>query len=273
MEKLQLALQKAREQRGDAAPLPQARRGPIAGGAAATDQFWADLTPFTPNPRTLLRNRIVTLEARRDAIPFDVLRTKTILHMRKNGWKRLAITSATSSCGKTVTACNIALSLARQSEIRTILVELDLRRPNIAKQLGATPAHDVSEVLSGDVTFEAQALRIGRNVAVCMARRTSSDPMQYLLSKATQDRLKEIEQRYRPDLMIFDLPPLMVGGDTPAFLTNVDCALVVARAEKSTISQIDSCEREIAEHTNVLGVVLNQYRFGDETAGYYEYET
>lgn len=271
MEKLQLALQKARAQRGNDNEPKSVPPPPT--GSAAVDQSWADLPAFWPNTKTLLRNRIVTQEAQRDAIPFDVLRTKTILHMRKNNWKRLAITSATSNCGKTITACNIAIGLARQTDIRTILFELDLRQPTIANLLGFKPKHDISQMLSGAVPFEEQAVRIGKNVAVCMASRPSSDPMQFLLSTETQSNLKEIEARYKPDLMIFDLPPLMVGGDAPAFLTNVDCALAVARAEKSTVSQIDSCEREIAEHTNVLGVVLNQYRFGDETAGYYEYDS
>lgn len=273
MEKLQVALQKAREQRGDSHQPTQASRAPRPTGAAAVDQLWADLPAFKPNSKTLLRNRIVTQEVRRDANPFDVLRTKTILNMRKNNWKRLAITSATSGCGKTVMACNIAVGLARQTDVRTILFELDLRRPTIAKLLGTKPEHDISQMLSGEVSFEEQAVRIGKNVAICMAAHTSADPMQFLLSNTTQDTLKEIEARYRPDVMIFDLPPLMVGGDAPAFLSNVDCALAVARAEKTTVSEIDSCEREIAEHTNVMGVVLNQCRFDDGTAGYYEYDS
>ena len=48
----------------------------------------------------------------------------------------------------------------------------------------------------------------------------------------------------------------------------VDCALLIARAEVTTVAQIDACEREIAEQTNVLGVVLNQYRHEDDTTGY-----
>jgi Mrp family chromosome partitioning ATPase len=272
MEKLQLALQKARSQRGEGAPGQDGQRRARAPGAQAADQLWAELPEFEPKPKTLLRHQVVTGEASRNAAPFDLLRTKTILHMRKNGWKRLAITSPTADCGKTVVACNLAIGMLRQPETRTLLIELDLRRPTIATLLGARPEHDISEVLTGKLQFEQQAVRIGRNVAASMATRPSADPIRYLLSGATQDVLKSIEARYRPDLMIFDMPPLLVaGGDTAAFLGNVDCALAVARAEKSTISQIDSCEREIAEHTNVLGVVLNQCRFGDDTPGSRDY--
>jgi protein-tyrosine kinase len=70
--------------------------------------------------------------------------------------------------------------------------------------------------------------------------------------------------------MIFDLPPLLVGDDTRSVLKDVDCALLVARSDVTTVAQIDTCEREIAEHTNMLGVVLNQCRDPDDDFGYYE---
>ncbi|MBF9036670.1 hypothetical protein HKCCE2091_20740 [Rhodobacterales bacterium HKCCE2091] len=271
MEKLQQALQKAREQRGGVVPGPR----PAAarpGSAAAIGEIWAALPAYEPQPKALIANRVVTYDAGAAATPFDVLRTKVLLMMRKNNWRRLAITSPSSSCGKTTMACNLALGLSRQSDIRAMLVELDLRRPAVAETLACKPAHDVTEMLTGAVPFEEQALRVRDNVALSMARRPSSDPTKYMLNQETQDRLKEIESRYRPTLVIFDLPPILLGDDTRAFLSNVDCALIVARAEKTTVAEIDNCEREIAEHTNVLGVVLNQCRYEDETTGYYGYD-
>lgn len=267
MEKLQQALQKAREQRGGATAGPR----PVSdrpGSAAALNQLWADLTPYEPPKKTLIKNRVVTYDAGAAATPFDVLRTKVLLTMRKNGWRRLAITSPNSACGKTTLACNLALGLARQPDIRAMLIEMDLRRPAMARLLAKEPARDVSSMLTGQVPFEDQAIRVRDNVAVSMARRPSSDPTTYMLSNDTQERLRELEARYRPDVVIFDLPPLLVGDDTRAFLNNVDCAMVVARAEKTTVAQIDACEREIAEHTNVLGVVLNQCHHVDENSGY-----
>jgi Mrp family chromosome partitioning ATPase len=105
-----------------------------------------------------------------------------------------------------------------------------------------------------------------------MARHTWPDPTSVLLSHKTHAVLKEIEETYAPDVMIFDLPPVLVSDDTRAFLKDVDCALIVAKAEATSASQIDTCEREIAEQTNVLGVVLNQCRHvGDTDYGYNKY--
>lgn len=268
MEKLQQALQKARQNRDGAGTgrSTYVSRGPAS--SSAVDAMWDDLKGHEPNRKVLIKNRIVTYESGRAAIPFDVLRTKIVLQMRKNGWRRLAITSPTAGCGKTTLACNLALGLSRQSDIRTILVELDLRRPSMARMLAAEPARDVTEMLLNQSSFQDQALRFRQNVAISMARQRASDPMKFLLSQEMTDTLKRLESQYRPDISMFDLPPMLVGDDTRAFLSNVDCALIVACAEKTKIREIDACEREIAENTNVVGIVLNQNRFPDEDAVY-----
>lgn len=271
MEKLQQALQKARQQRGADEPSRATVPTPRSAAAESTDDIWAGLRSFKPDDKTLLRNRVVSYNAVRNSTPLDMLCTKTLLHIRKNNWQRIATTSATADCGKTTLLCNIALGMTRQPGVRTVLFDLDLRNPSIARILGAEPAHDVTELLTGAVPFEDQALRIRDNLAVCLAAHRTSDPMRFLMSSGIRERLEEIERRLKPDVLLFDLPPLGSGGETSGFLTNVDCALIVARAEKTTFDQIDRSEREVAEHTNVLGVVLNQCRFGDDTAGYYKY--
>lgn len=272
MEKLQKALQKAREQRGvDIAPVqPGTGMGETA--TAPEDQGWDALTEIRPDHALLVRNRIMTMKAGKEATPFDILRTKVQLMMRKNGWTRLAITSPTPGCGKTTMACNLALGMTRQQDMRTVLIECDLRRPSIAKVLDLSPPHDVTALFSGEVGITKQALRVGHNVAICAAQKPAHDPTAVLLSQKTHDTLARIEEELSPDLMIFDLPPILVSDDTRAFLKDVDCALIVARAEMTSVSQIDACEREIAEQTNVLGVVLNQCRHaGDTDYGYGKY--
>jgi Mrp family chromosome partitioning ATPase len=191
--------------------------------------------------------------------------------MQKNNWSRLGITSPTPACGKTTLACNLALGLSRQTDIRAIMIELDLRRPSMARLFGKSPNHDVTAMLSGQVPFADQAVRIGENVAISMAQRPLSDPTSVLLSQRTHAAIAEIEERYAPDLIIVDLPPILVGDDTRAFLREIDCAILVAKAEATSMAQIDSCEREVAEYSNVLGVVLNQCRHIDDEGydGYY----
>src|SRR4051794_28622228 len=80
---------------------------------------------------------------------FDMLRTQALQSMDANGWQLLAVTSATAGCGKTVTACNLALSIARLPERSVMLVDLDLRKPKIANYLGINQKSGVLSVLQG----------------------------------------------------------------------------------------------------------------------------
>lgn len=279
MEKLQKALQKARDQRADVRSdtvmqgkmtIPYGSTDAAVPPSRPVEDLWSDLRGFEPSATDLERGRIVSAEANKLGNHFDILRTKVLLMMRKKGWKRLAITSPTMGCGKSTTACNFVVGGARNQDFRMILVELDLRRPSIAKTLGIHDSPDVTDLLCGKVDFAEQAVRYRNNIALAVAQRVSDDPTSILLSRTAHKVLDDVEARYEPDVMIFDLPPILVSDDTQAVLKDVDCALLVAQAGKTTVGQIDSSEREIAEHTNVLGVVLNQCRDTDENHGYYE---
>lgn len=265
MEKLQAAVEKARLARNQnpARPRdPQASRGlgqDSRSSGSRQDALWAALTPFEMENAHLQEHRIVTREAGPSAAPFDILRTKVLLQMRQNGWKRLAITSPMPNSGKTTIACNLALGAARQADLRTILMDMDLRGPSVNVVFKATPPYGMSELLKGQVDFSDQALRLGDNIACSMAQKAESDPTRLLLAEETAEVIDRIDATYAPDLMIFDLPSMLVNDDTRAFLKNVDCALIVVRANVTRYSQFDTCEREIGEQTNVLGTVLNAY--------------
>lgn len=267
MEKLQNALETARKSRSGtldkrtaapaAPPRPRKAEGRRAGDP---DGLWQALEPFEVDDAHLENRRIVTRAASNEGAHFDILRTKILLQMRQNGWKRLAITSPMPQSGKTTTACNLALGLGRQRDMRAILFDLDLRDPSVHDVLRIRPQISIGEVISGKADFSEQAMRFGDNIAVSMANTVENDPSRFLLAEETTQALDEIEARYQPDLMIFDLPSMLVTDDTRAFLKNVDCALIVARADTTRYAQFDVCEREITEQTNVLGVVLNAYR-------------
>lgn len=80
--------------------------------------------------------------------------------------------------------------------------------------------------------------------------------------------IEEMRQRMSPHVILFDMPPMLSNDDVLAFLPHVDCAILVAAAEQSTLDEVDVCEQELSERTNVLGVVLNKCRFSPEKYGY-----
>ena len=274
MEKLQAALARAREKRdNDGRPLrskdsavARPRRG--AAKELPVSDRWEELEKFTPSPQKMHDSRVFSGEATLEAQHFDILRTKLLLEMRRNDWVRIAVTSATIGCGKTTIACNLITGLGRQPEIRGMLFDLDFRRPSVAKYFGATPVGSLEDVFKGELTFAEQAMRFHPNTAVSMTTRPVHDPAKVILQNNTADVLDQVQTDYRPDLMLFDTPPVLVSDETRGFLKQVDAVLIVAGAEISTVAQIDEVEREVAQYSNIAGVVLNKCRFMEEGYGY-----
>ena len=276
MEKLQAALQRARQKRDNEPPsriaknVEATQRGTtrrIAQSEALSER-WSRIPMFDPSSKRMHQSRIFASEATNEAQHFDILRTKLLLEMRRNSWTRIAITSATAGCGKTTMACNLIAGLGRQPELRGILFDMDFRRPSVSKFFGASPTASLDDVLSGRVPFSDQAMRLDKNTAISMTTKVVHDPGQVILSGQTAEVLDEIQADYKPDIMLFDLPPALVADESRGFLKLVDAVLIVAGSDHSTVAQVDEVEREVAQYTNVAGIVLNKCRFMGDGYGY-----
>lgn len=264
MEKLQAAIAQAREMRGKVGPAQ------VRGMPASSDLpgAWDQIEQIDLSTEKAARNRLVSISGGIHATPYDLLRTKVLQLTDANHWSRIAITSPSAGCGKTTTAANLAASLGRQVDMRTILMDMDMRRPSLGQLFEYSGRHSVFDVLEEEVSFADQARRLGPNVALSMNVGPAPDPSELILRKRTEELINDIEKTYRPRVMLFDLPPMLANDDTSAFLRIVDCVIIVAEAEVTTSSQIDTCEKELAQHTNVLGVVLNKCHFNEEEYGY-----
>jgi Mrp family chromosome partitioning ATPase len=271
MERIQAAIQKAKERRGEpAVPLPGAPRAGRPAPARAVGPAWAELEVFEPDPRILAKHRVVTFADVDPAhITFDMMRTKVLRAMRQNGWTSLGITSPTPGCGKTITAINLAFSLAHQPDVRTVLVDLDLRRPAVARQLGLTRAQSMASVLQGTRGVVENFVRYGDNLAIGSNVTGVRSSAELLLNAATAQGAAAIRAAFLPDVILWDLPPVLISDDVMAFVPHLDCVLLVAAAEQTRLDEVDKCEQELAEQTNVLGVVLNKCRYMGEDYGYY----
>lgn len=269
MEKIQAAIERARAERTEVSPPP------AAAGAAAVPagvaEAWEALPAFRADPARMAAHRIVAFQGGREAVTFDVMRTKVLQQMRANNWRRLAITSPTPGCGKSTITLNLGFSLARQPDIRTIVAELDLRRPSLATTLGITGGPSFAQMLEGRAEFAAVAQRFGHNLALATNQGAVRNPAELLHGTGVPPALAAIEAQYQPDILLFDMPPMLVSDDAMAFVGQVDAVLLIAGAEATTIKEIDTCERELATQTNVMGVVLNKCRFMGPDYGYSYY--
>jgi protein-tyrosine kinase len=269
MERIQSAIAKGRAARQNlpAVTNPQVHL-PVTRKEDEAAKAWAALAEMPLDRMHLETARVVAHEPGLAASPYDMMRTNLMRAMRDHGWTRVGITSPSSSCGKTTTCVNLAFSLARQSELRVMVLELDMRRPAMMKTLGIGGGKGFAAVLDGSASAEAGLVKVWPNLAFGLNRGPVANASELLASTQAGAAIDAIEAKFKPDIILFDMPPMLVIDDTMAFLDQTDCALLIAASEQSTVAEIDKAGKELASHTSVLGVVLNKCRYMDKGEGY-----
>ncbi|MBL4767822.1 MAG: CpsD/CapB family tyrosine-protein kinase [Rhodobacteraceae bacterium] len=195
---------------------------------------------------------------------FDQLRTLLLQILRSNGWNRVAISAPTQGCGSTFTAVNLGLSFARIPGSRTVLMDLNLRTPGIAKALGIQSRGDARGYLSGQIDTSQYLVRVKDTLALGLAGSPDQDAAELLHDPRTGVALSSMSDDLRPDVTLFDLPPILAFDDLAAFLPQVDGVLLVADGTKTTAAHIKACQRILDGQTKVLGVTLNQARSAEQ---------
>jgi protein-tyrosine kinase len=204
--------------------------------------------------------------------PYDMLRTQVLQSMDTNGWQVLAVTSATPGCGKTVTSCNLALSIARLRERSVLLVDLDMRKPKIANYLGIKRDFGILDVLQGRQNLSDTIVQVGiegEQLLLLPGDQTSASS-EWMASAALSTLLDTIKREFRSRTVILDLPPILAGDDVLSILPHLQAVLLIAEAGKSTVSEINECTKHL-KATPVVRVVVNKITEREPMTDYYEY--
>jgi protein-tyrosine kinase len=227
--------------------------------AVSPTRVWDSLSPVSLDSDRLVGNGLFTQTSTNPAVAaFDMLRTQLLQAMNDRGWRRLAITSPTHACGKSFVAANLALSLSRLTATRTVLVDLELRRPHLADLFGVADVAPLAEFLSGDQPLESHFRRHGRNLALGLNGAPVPDAATLLQDPDTTEALDAMIAQLQPDAVIYDLPPALVADDVAAMMPHIDAVLLVADGTRSTATEIRATERLFDGKVPLMGVVLNR---------------
>lgn len=225
------------------------------------------------SPKTLLDNRIIAaLPEHKFKDAYRMMRTRVLQTMRNNGWTSVAITGPASGCGKTLTAINLAVSLAMEVTNTVLLVDLDLRRPAVHKYFGYEPELGLSDYLTTDVPLHQLLFTPGIDRLVVLPGRSAlPNSAEMLRSPRMVALVNEIKTRYPDRLIVFDLPPILAADDALAFSPYTDCFLMVAESGGTKKDDLQKAF-EILKNTPLVGTVLNKseaptsgYGYGGET--------
>jgi protein-tyrosine kinase len=272
MENIRQAIERAKErpqlQTGIAPEPPRAQVKRVLGDAGAGRERSQEIELDVAH---LHSQRMVAYDGRDPrSRPFDMLRTDILRSMDLKGWRTLAVTSPTPNCGKTLTAINLALSIARQPERQVLLADLDLRKPQVAACLGLERADGVLGVIEGRIEMDDAVIRAraGASKLEVLPTASTSDSSDLVSSSAMRMLLQDVRGHGQSRIAILDLPPLLTGHDVISILPLVDCVLLVAAVGTSTVSEIEECNKHL-KATDVIRFVLNKVPESSQRYAYY----
>ena len=187
---------------------------------------------------------------------YKSLRTSVRFALRDSGCKRICMTSAMASEGKSITMLNLAISVAMDGQ-KVLLIDADLRRPSQARMLLEKATPGLSNVLAGMVSPE-EAIRpeLYPNLDVLFSGDVPPNPSELLGSDRMRDLIEEMSKKY--DYILVDTPPVILVSDAAIVANLLDGVLLLVRQGKS---KKDELKRAIANlelaGITPMGIVLN----------------
>jgi capsular exopolysaccharide synthesis family protein len=183
---------------------------------------------------------------------FLAVRLRQLRHSRP--LKKILITSSIPQEGKSTVSANLACTLARRKPQKTLLLEGDLRRPNIISQFGLGKLPGLCEWLSG----ETQAINIYRleslGVWILPAGSTPQNPLELMQSGKLSPLMEQLEAWF--DWIVIDSPPVLPLADTSLWSRLADGILLVTRRGTTEKQQLQR-GLEAIDKSKLLGALVN----------------
>ncbi len=259
MERIKAALERAQQERQQSPINPPSY--PSQGDNKGSEQIsYSQTRTMKVSARMLAEHRIISGTSSEEfADAYKILRTQVLQRLSENNWNALAITSPGEQEGKTLTAINLAISMAMEVNYTVLLVDADLRHPSIHDYFGLRPERGLSDYLTGDVPLQDILIHpegIGHCV-ILPGGKPQQNSSELLNSPKMVQLVDELKTRYPSRIVVFDLPPLLTASDALAFSPYVDAALLVIEEGKTKVQDLERAS-ELLKGTNLLGTVLNK---------------
>jgi protein-tyrosine kinase len=169
----------------------------------------------------------------------------------------LTVTSSLAAEGKSITAMNLAVSLAQEYDHTVLLVDADLRKPSLHEMLGIEAPIGLVDCLTNGVDVGEAIIKTGLGrLSLLPAGRKIDNPVELLLSNKLKQLIKEIKHRYADRYVIIDTPPLLPFAEVHSLCAVSDGVIFVVREGHTPVGDIQE-SLEMLKDTQVLGVVFN----------------
>lgn len=184
--------------------------------------------------------------------------------------KRILITSAGPGEGKTLTAVNLSVSIAREGK-KVLLMDADLRRSMVHKHFNLENTVGVTNVLLGEKDIKTAIFKTGvEGLSVMPAGPVPIDPARLLESHKMHQLVSDLAEKF--DMVVLDTAPALVIDDAIILSQHVDGVVDVIESGRGTVQVVTQMEEvfRLAKAT-LLGAILNKQKSLRGTADYYRY--
>lgn len=193
---------------------------------------------------------------------FKILRTNILSMDKGKGPKTIGLTSSIHSEGKTVTAINLAISLAQSvHKPRILLIDADMRRGRMEHYLGTKHEKGLSNLLQGDSMPEDVLFHIDvDNLAFVGSGAVPENPAELLASDVMRRFLNDMKAQF--DFVLIDLPPIIPVTDAGIIGPQIDGVMLVVQAGRTQRGIVKRAESLLYQsHTKILGNVLTNIEY------------
>lgn len=189
---------------------------------------------------------------------YRMLRTRILHRVRAKKWVTIGITSAGPNEGKTLTALNLSLSLAREKNSEVVVLDLDMRNPSVCKTLGVEPPVELREYFEKPLDAQDLFFSIGAENLVLAGQSSATDQSSELLaSNRFEELVTYIRQSTVNPIVLIDLPPVLSADDALVLAPRLD-ALLLVTAEGFTDRKDLQKATELLSEFSLAGIVLNR---------------
>lgn len=209
------------------------------------------------------QHRVLITDEQLRALPeadaaYRLLRSRVQHQLKRNNWFSLAVVSAGQDEGKTVTALNLAASIAREKQRPVYLLDLDMRNPSVCRYLGLQDVRGLPDYFTGDADPADVLVQTSIPYFVVAGGQTPVTGASEMLSGPRLEQLlAHIRLRSPGALVIVDLPPVSLTDEAVVVAPRVDALLVVVSEGKTPRDEL-ARTLSVLNEFNMVGVVVNR---------------
>ena len=183
----------------------------------------------------------------------------------------IMVTSSIPNEGKSLTALNLALSLAQELDHTVLLVDADLRRPSLHRYLNLEQGVGLSEVLAGEAQLGETIVATGiGKLSVIRAGRSIDNPAEMFSSQHAKGVVNELKNRYPDRYILFDTPPVLPFAESRSLAHRVDGVLFVVMERLASQENVREALDSL-KGSHLLGTVYNAALLDSKDARYSYY--